>query len=106
MNRRLIILGALVFTVATILISIFIVQPAKPIIDIKGEKLVTIVEQDNAILTVAITNTLFTAWVVMALLLIICFVALRGKALVPSGFYNFFEALIECILNFVTGIAG
>ena len=106
MTKRLVILGALVFTVATILISIFIVQPAKPIIDIKGEKLVTVVEHDNDILNFAITNTLFTAWVAMALLLLICVIALRGKALVPSGFYNFFEALIEAILNFVISIAG
>ncbi len=106
MSKRLIILGVLIYTVITVILSIFLVQPAKPIIDIKGERLVTIVEQDSDILNVAITNTLFTAWVVMALLLAVCFLALRGRALVPSGFYNFFEAIIEGILNFVTGIAG
>ena len=26
--------------------------------------------------------------------------------MIPSGFYNFFESIIEVIFNFVTGIAG
>ena len=119
MKKRLIILGALIFTVATVLISIFIVQPPKPIIEIRGEALTTIGPLD-------ILNTLFTAWVVMALLLIVCFIALRGRGrvqlkpgenevsesemeirrLTPSGFYNLFEALIEAIDNFIASIAG
>ena len=119
MKKRLIILGALIFTVATVLISIFLVQPPKPIIEIRGEALTTIGPLD-------ILNTLFTAWVVMALLLIVCFIALRGRGrvqlkpgenevpvsemeirrLTPSGFYNLFEALIECIDNFIASIAG
>jgi len=98
-KKRLIILGALIFTVATVFISIFVVKPPKPIIEIRGEPLTTIGPLD-------ILNTLFTSWVIMAVLLILCFFATRKIALVPSGFYNFFEAIIEGIYNFVTGIAG
>ena len=50
MSKGLIILGVLVYTVVTVILSIFVVQPAKPIIDIKSEKLVTLVEQDSDIL--------------------------------------------------------
>jgi len=98
-NKRLIIAGALVFTVATILISVFLVQPPKPIIVIRGEPLTTVGPLD-------ILNTLFSAWVIMAVLLATCFFATRKIAMVPSGFYNFFEAIIEGIYNFVTGLAG
>lgn len=106
MKVRLIILGGFLLTVALVLVSIFLLQPAKPIIDIKGEKLVTIAESSNDALTVAITNTLFTAWVAMALLLVLVFFAMRGRALTPGGLYNAFESIIELIYSFVTGIAG
>lgn len=106
MTKRLIIPAALIYTVATILLSILLIQPAKPIIDIKGEKLVTIYQASNEMLTVAITNTMLTAWIVAALLVVICWVAVRKKALIPSGFYNLFEALIEGIDNLITGIVG
>lgn len=106
MKLRLLILAGVLVTVGLILFSILILQPAKPIIEIKGEKLVTIVESDSDALTVAITNTLLTAWVAMALLIALCLLAVRGRALVPSGFYNLFEAIIEAIYSFVIGIAG
>jgi F-type H+-transporting ATPase subunit a len=106
LNTRLIVVGAIVYTIVTVLLSIFVLQPPQPIIEIKGEPLVTIVESDNEILTVAITNTLLTAWILIPLLLIICLVAVRKRQMIPSGFYNAFEALIELLYNFVTGIAG
>ena len=104
--NRLVIIGALVYVIASIAISIFVVKPPKPIIVIKGEPLVQVAPSSNEILNFAITNTLFTAWVVMALLLLICFIATRRIALIPSGFYNLFESIIEAIYNFVVGIAG
>jgi len=107
-KARLIVIGAggLAFLALLLYLSIFVFKAPKAIVDIKSEKLVTIAESSNEALTVAITNTLFTAWVVMALLLLICFLAVRKRALLPSGLYNAFEAIIELILNFVTGIAG
>ena len=99
MNKRLVIVGALVFTIAAVALSIFVVKPPKPIIEIRGEALFSVGPLD-------ILNTLFTAWVVMAVLLIFAFFATRKIAMVPSGLYNLFEALLEGIYNFVTGIAG
>jgi F-type H+-transporting ATPase subunit a len=94
-----IILGAVVVTVAAVLFSLLVIQPPKPIIVIHGENLATVGPLD-------ILNTLLSAWVIMALLLIICFLAMRKMSMIPSGFYNFFEAIIEGIYNFVTGLAG
>jgi F-type H+-transporting ATPase subunit a len=105
-NKRLIFLGALLVTAALFTFSVFVLKPAKPIIDIKGERLVTIVDSSNDIMDVVITNTLFTSWVAIILLLSFSIWATRRPSLIPSGVYNLFEALIEAIFNFVTGIAG
>jgi F-type H+-transporting ATPase subunit a len=98
-NKRLIIVGAIVLTVVLILLSIFVVQPPKPIIEITGEPLAKVGPLD-------ILNTLFTSWVVMVILVIISIIAVRKAALIPSGFYNFFESIIEIIDTFVNRIAG
>lgn len=103
---KLILAGILIYTVAAVFVSIFVIRPPKPIIEIRGEPLVMIADSANDMFDVAITNTLFTAWVATALLIAICFVATRRISLIPSGFYNAFEAIIELIYNFVTGIAG
>jgi F-type H+-transporting ATPase subunit a len=104
--KRLVIIGALIYTVVTVLLSIFLLKPPQPIIEIKGEPLIEIAPSSNEILSFSITNTLLTAWIIMAILLIICFAAVRKRQMIPSGFYNAFEAVIELIYNFVTGIAG
>ena len=97
--KLLIILGGVIATVALLAFSLLVIQAPKPIIVIHGETLATVGPLD-------ILNTLFSAWVIIALLLIICWIATRKIAMVPSGFYNFFEAIIEGIYNFVTGLAG
>jgi F-type H+-transporting ATPase subunit a len=104
--KRLIIIGALVYTIFAVALSIFVVKPPKPIIEIKGEPLIHVADFGNEILDFNITNTLLTAWIVTAVLIAICFFATRRMSIVPSGFYNAFEAVIELIYNFVTGIAG
>jgi F-type H+-transporting ATPase subunit a len=104
--KRLIIIGALVYTIFAVALSIFVVKPPKPIIEIKGEPLIHVADFGNEILDFNITNTLLTAWIVTAVLIAICFFATRRMSMVPSGFYNAFEAVIELIYNFVTGIAG
>lgn len=99
MNRRLIILGATILTLASVVLSFSVIKPAKPIIDIKGEKLLTVGPLD-------ITNTLFTAWVAMVLLVGFWLLVTRKREMVPSGLQNLGEAIIEVILGFVTNIAG
>lgn len=106
MKTRLIVLGAIIGTAALIYISIFIIAPPKPIVEIKGEPLVTLVDTGNEATSVVILNTLFTAWVVMALLLGLLLWAVRKPTLVPTGIYNFVEAIIEGILGLVESIGG
>ena len=106
MKTRLIVLGAIIGTAALIYISIFIIAPPKPIIEIKGEPLVTLVDTGSEATSVVILNTLFTAWVCMALLLAFCFFAIRKRSMVPSGIYNLFEGLLEGILGLVESIGG
>src|SRR5687767_15030374 len=100
-NKRFLIAVALIYTIAAVFISIFIVKPPKPIIEIKGEPLIVISESSNEMLTVAITNTLLTAWIVTGLLIVICLLATRKRSMIPTGFYNAFEGIIEAIYNFV-----
>ena len=106
MNRRLIIAGATILTLASVFVSLFLFRPPKPVVDIKGESLISVANLGSEILDVKITNTLFTAWVAMALLLAFWLFATRRKEMVPTGLQNLAEAIIEAILNFVTGIAG
>ncbi len=55
---------------------------------------------------VIITNTIFTAWIVMALLVIASFLATRKMQLVPSGLQNFGEAIVEMLYDIVEGVVG
>ncbi len=104
--KRLVIIGALLYVVASIAVSILVIKPPKPIIEIHGESLIHFAGSESSIFSVGLTNTLLTAWILTALLLILCVLITRRISMIPSGWYNAFEALIEVIDNFVTGIAG
>jgi F-type H+-transporting ATPase subunit a len=56
--------------------------------------------------TPSISSTIFTMWIVMALLLVAAILMARGRRLVPGRFQNVFEAFYEGIGNFGLGIAG
>ena len=53
-----------------------------------------------------ITNTLLTAWVVMAFLVIITWLATRSMKLMPGGLQNFFEAGMGFLIDQIESIAG
>jgi len=53
-----------------------------------------------------ITNTLFTAWIVMAFLIIVSFLATRSMKMMPSGLQNFIEAVVGFLVGQVEDIAG
>jgi F-type H+-transporting ATPase subunit a len=53
-----------------------------------------------------VTNTIITAYVVMAVLGIATWLATRKASLIPSGFYNFVEAAVEWLLSMVEETAG
>jgi F-type H+-transporting ATPase subunit a len=105
-KTKLIVLGAIIGTAALIYISIFIIAPPKPIIEIKGEPLVTISDTGSEMTSVVILNTLFTAWVVAAMLFVLLIWIVRKRSMVPSGIYNLFEGLLEGILSLVENIGG
>jgi F-type H+-transporting ATPase subunit a len=44
---------------------------------------------------VAVTNTIFTAWIVIAILVLFCYFSLRRMREIPSGAQNFWELVIE-----------
>lgn len=96
MTKWLIIAGALVMFVVGF---IFLRGPI-PHIAIAAEELFTVGP-------VTVTNTMFTSWVTVILLLGVVLYAVRREwTLVPSGFQNFLEAIIEGFYNVVAGVAG
>jgi F-type H+-transporting ATPase subunit a len=66
--------------------------------------------------SITITNSLFTAWLVMIFLIIVSLLATRripkdlsrasNQELVPSGLQNFFEMVLEAIHNLTKSVAG
>ena len=55
---------------------------------------------------VAVTNTMFTSWLVVLLLIVIGVVTRSGLKLVPSGFAGAVEAAVEAFLAIVISVAG
>jgi F-type H+-transporting ATPase subunit a len=54
----------------------------------------------------AISNTIFTMWIVMALVIVGSALMVRGAKLIPGRAQNFFEWFYEFLGNFGIGIAG
>lgn len=53
-----------------------------------------------------VTNSLLVAWIVMVFLTIASYSATRRLSLVPTNVQNFFEAVLENILNLVDSVTG
>jgi F-type H+-transporting ATPase subunit a len=53
-----------------------------------------------------VTNSLVTTWLVMVILIILAWVGMRKRALVPSGLQNMMEALVEALWNLGEDVAG
>src|SRR6185437_14192049 len=86
------------FVLATIVVGFLLAGP-QPDISLKAETIFSIGPFN-------VTNTIITAYTVTAVLVIASFLATRRASLVPSGFYNFVEALVEWMLSVVEEIAG
>jgi len=54
----------------------------------------------------AISNTILTMWIVMALVLVAVILMVRGSKLVPRGRQNIIEMVYEMMRDFGVGIAG
>ncbi len=52
-----------------------------------------------------ITNSLFVSWIVMAIIIVLTFLATKKVALVPTGIQNFIEMVIEAGYNQVEDLA-
>ena len=99
-RRRLIILATLAFAV----FGFFVVRAPAPVIALAAEPVISIGSYE-------ITNTILSAWVVIALLVIAAFVVWRRtrdveSALVPSGFQNLVEAIYEAFLGISQQVGG
>lgn len=55
---------------------------------------------------VDVTNTMFTSWVVLALIAVVAIVAARGFSVVPSGFSGAVEAAVGGFYGVVVGVVG
>lgn len=56
--------------------------------------------------SIAVTNTMFTSWVVTLILCLIAIFAGRSMTVVPHGFSGAVEAVVSGFYGIVTGIAG
>lgn len=91
---------AIVIGVIVVLVVGFIfVRAPQPDVSLRGDPLFTVGP-------LTVTNTLLTAYLVMIFLGITSFIATRKANVLPSGFYNFVEAIVEWLLNFCEDIAG
>jgi len=54
----------------------------------------------------AITNSMVMVWIAALLIVLFCRAATKKMAMVPQGFQNFAEWLIESLYNFFEGILG
>ena len=99
-RRRLVILAAVVLVVG----SFFLLRTPKPVIAIAPEPIFSIGSWE-------VTNTVFSGWVVVVLLVIGAYFIYRRvrdteAALVPSGLQNIVEALYEAFFGIAEQVAG
>jgi F-type H+-transporting ATPase subunit a len=92
-------LAIIVGVLVVILIGFVLFPLPQPIIEVKPEKLFSIGGFD-------VTNTIFTAWVMVILISLVTILGTRKLTLVPSGFQNLFEAVVEAFRTITEDVAG
>jgi F-type H+-transporting ATPase subunit a len=95
MKTLLIVLGV----VAVLAAGILLIKPPSPVIIVKPEHIFDLG-------SIAVTNTMFTSWVVVALLVVTSFFVGRNVSVVPSGFSGAMEALVSAFYGMVVSVAG
>src|SRR3972149_2485250 len=53
-----------------------------------------------------LTNTVLTSWIVVLVLIAVVYLGTRRRELVPRGFQNVFEAVLEAFYTLVVSVAG
>jgi F-type H+-transporting ATPase subunit a len=90
----------LIAAIVVVLLGLsFVFRPPLAHIQLPGEYLFSISG-------VPITNTMISAYLASAVLIVIAVLATRNLRLAPTGLQNLFEAIIETLLNLVQGVAG
>jgi F0F1-type ATP synthase membrane subunit a len=92
-------IGGAIAVAAVLAVGLFIAQGPQPEIIVPAEQLWKVG-------FLPISNTLFTSWIVMGLIIIIAFLCTRSMKLMPGGAQNFIEAVMQFLLDQVTEIAG
>jgi F-type H+-transporting ATPase subunit a len=93
--KWLIVIGAIVL----VAIGFIFFQLPQPIIELKPEPI-------GHLGSIAINNTWFTAWLMIALIGLITFLGTRKLSIVPRGFQNLFETVVEGFFNLCSSVAG
>ncbi len=99
MAGRLRNLSIAVGAILLLAVGFFLLRGPKPHIEIKAEKLWSLPGFD-------ITNTLFTSWIVVVILIVLAYLATRQLKLIPTGLQNAAEAMIEMLYGLVHNTVG
>ena len=86
-------------TIALLLVGFLSLRSPRPIVELKAE---TVFQIGGF----PVANTVITSWIVIVLLTVFCFFALRRMELVPHGLQNFAEMAMEGFYNLVATTAG
>jgi F-type H+-transporting ATPase subunit a len=89
----------MVLAVAMIVVGFIFLRGPTPHISIAAEKLWDVGPFN-------VTNTMFTSWIITAILLITVFLCTRRWEMVPRGVQNVVEAVVEAFYGLVVGVAG
>lgn len=93
--RWLVVLGIL----AVLVVGFLFFRGPAPVIIVAPERIFSIGG-------LAVTNTMFTSWVVVLLLVTVAFFVGRHVSVVPSGFSGGVEAAVAAFFGIVEGVAG
>jgi F-type H+-transporting ATPase subunit a len=88
-----------VLVLATLVIGMLFLTPPSPAIIVAPETVFHVGP-------LGVTNTMFTSWVVLAIIAVVAIVAGRGFSLVPSGFSGAVEAAVGGFYGIVVGVVG
>lgn len=92
-------IGIIVGVIVLVAVGFAFFRLPQPIIELKPEKIF-------AIGGFVVTNTILTGWVMVTLICLGLFLGTRKLTMIPSGFQNVFEAVMEGFGNIVNGVAG
>lgn len=90
---------AAILVIAVLAVGLFVAKGPQPEIIVPAEVLTKVGPLN-------ITNTLLTAWVVMAFLIVLSLLATRSMKMMPSGVQNFMEAAVGFLLAQIEDVAG